>query len=217
MHWHDSLSFSTCMQKLNRASKAAACQEHYFICKKSNMVNSISQYHWGPSLTNCFISSIYLFLSVLESTQKNFDAMKKQAEATNSEYDRLLEEHATLQASKHINSNPCTPLQRSIITLTLLMANSLNTKWYEKSWKITKTLANGFLMSTNMTGFSWFRKPLRPSALDKSSLSIGSVTSAYLKTYVISMNGLFQPCSNPLMLTAAKTSLTILMKSFRLK
>ena len=30
-------------------------------------------------------------------------------------------------------------------------------------------------MNTNMTGFSWFSKSLRPCALDESSLSIGKV------------------------------------------
>ena len=39
-------------------------------------------------------------------------------------------------------------------------------------------LSESFLMNTNMTGFRWVSKILRPCALDESSLSIGRV-----KTY----------------------------------
>ena len=54
------------------------------------------------------------------------------------------------------------------VKLMQLVANLANTKWCEKSWKMTETLANGywhmlvltesFPMNTNMTGFRRFSK-----------------------------------------------------------
>jgi len=40
-----------------------------------------------------------MFTSELSAAEANVDAMKKQAEGTNAEYDRLLKENATLQVS----------------------------------------------------------------------------------------------------------------------
>ena len=36
-----------------------------------------------------------------------------------------------------------------------------------------RVLSKGYPMNTNMTGFGWLSKTLRPCALDQSSLSIG--------------------------------------------
>ena len=49
-----------------------------------------------------------------------------------------------------------------------------------------RVLSNSFPMNTNMTGFRYFHKYLRPSALEESSLSIGRVkglTTGLLEHY----------------------------------
>ena len=67
-----------------------------------------------------------------------------------------------------------------MLTLKLLVANLVITKWCKKT-KMTETLAHlrvlsrSYPMNTNMIGLDGFQRSLCPSALDKSSLSIGMV------------------------------------------
>lgn len=49
-----------------------------------------------------FMLLVFYFSSELKRAKLDLDSMRKQAEATNNEYDRLLKEHAKLQVNMYM-------------------------------------------------------------------------------------------------------------------
>ncbi len=71
----------------------------------------------------CVLVLIWLSFVELTAANKNLEAMKKQAQSTNSEYDRLLQEHSKLQV-RYTTTSVMSVAQRSFYAANwLILAN----------------------------------------------------------------------------------------------